>query len=73
VKNATVQSGVARLAFFTDYLGDEKMKRYVENTPDPLSSNTMLSYVPGEFLQWRSGVVSAPTPDGEPAPLPVMP
>jgi hypothetical protein len=73
VKNATVQGAVGRLAFFTDYLGDEKMKRYVENTPDPLSSNAMLAYAPGEFLQWRSGVVSAPTPNGEPGPLPVMP
>jgi hypothetical protein len=73
VKNATVQGAVGRLAFFTDYLGDEKMKRYVENTPDPLSSNAMLAYASGEFLQWRSGVVSAPTPNGEPGPLPVMP
>jgi tetratricopeptide (TPR) repeat protein len=73
VKNTTVQAGVARLAFFTDYLGDGKMKRYVENTPDPLSPSGMLSYSGGEFLQWRSGVVSTPPPDGQPAPLPVMP
>jgi hypothetical protein len=73
VKNSTVQNAVARLAFFTDYLGDEKMKRYVENTPDPLSPSSMLVYSSGEFLQWRSGVVSAPAPDGQPAPLPVLP
>ena len=36
VKDAAVQNAVARLAFFTDYLGDDKMKPYVENTPDPL-------------------------------------
>ena len=73
VKDATVQKAVARLAFFTDYLGDDKMKGYVENTPDPLDPNSKLTYTPGEFLQWRSGVVAAPPPDGEPAPLPAAP
>lgn len=73
VKDATVQKAVARLAFFTDYLGDDKMKGYVESTPDPLDPNSKLVYVNGEFLQWRSGVVSAPPANGEPAPLPAAP
>jgi hypothetical protein len=75
VKDPTVQKAVARLAFFTDYLGDDKMKGYVENTSDPLDSsgNTKLAYLPGEFLQWRSGVVSAPPANGSPAPLPAAP
>ena len=55
-----MQNAVARLAFFTDYLGDDKMKVYVQQTPDPLSSGSNLVYVNGEFLQWRSGVVSTP-------------
>jgi hypothetical protein len=73
VRNSTVTSAIARLAFFTDYLGDDKMKGYVEATPDPLDPSTRLVYVNGEFLQWRSGVVSTPPPNGEPAPLPTTP
>ncbi|HZU84141.1 MAG TPA: hypothetical protein VE987_14530 [Polyangiaceae bacterium] len=73
VKNSSVQSGIARLAFFTDYLGDDKMKGYVESTPNPLEPGHTLDYVNGEFLQWRAGVVSAPPPTGEPAPLPATP
>ncbi len=73
VKNTTVQKAVSRLAFFTDYLGDDKMKGYVEQTPDPLDANTKLVYTTGEFLQWRSGVDATPPPDGTPAPLPAAP
>jgi hypothetical protein len=73
VKDLAVQSAVGRLAYFTDYLGDDKMKAYVENTQDPVDSNSKLVYTTGEFLQWRSGVVATPPPDGEPAPLPASP
>jgi hypothetical protein len=73
VKDTAVQNAVARLAFFTDYLGDDKMKGYVENTSDPLDPNNKLVYVSGEFLQWRSGVVTTPPANGQPAPLPAAP
>jgi tetratricopeptide (TPR) repeat protein len=73
VKDAAVQNAVARLAFFSDYLGDDKMKAYVQQTPDPLSPGSNLVYVNGEFLQWRSGVVSTPPASGAPAPLPAAP
>jgi len=73
VKDASVQNAVSRLAFFTDYLGDDKMKGYVENTPDPLSPSSKLVYVSGEFLQWRSGVVATPPASGAPSPLPAAP
>ena len=73
VKDATVQKAVARLAFFTDYLGNDKMKGYVEATPDPTDPNSKLTYTDGEFLQWRSGVVSTPPASGQPAPLPAAP
>jgi tetratricopeptide (TPR) repeat protein len=73
VKNAAVQNAVARLAFFTDFLGDDKMKPYVENTPDPADPGSKLVYSNGEFLQWRSGVVSTPPANGQPAPLPAAP
>ncbi len=73
VKDAAVQRAVARLAFLTDYLGDDKMKAYVENTPDPLDPVSKLVYTSGEFLQWRSGLVSTPAPTGAPLPLPAAP
>jgi tetratricopeptide (TPR) repeat protein len=73
VKDATVQNAIARLAFFSDYLGDDKMKPYVENTPDPTDPSSKLVYVNGEFLQWRSGMVSTPPASGQPAPLPAAP
>ncbi|MGO9834248.1 MAG: tetratricopeptide repeat protein [Polyangiaceae bacterium] len=72
-KNSTVQNAVSRLAYFTDYLGDDKMKPYVEAVQDPLSPGSKLVYINGEFLQWRSGVVATPPPSGQPAPLPVAP
>jgi hypothetical protein len=73
VKDPTVQNAVSRLAFFTDYLGDDKMKGYVENTPDPLDPNSKLVYRNGEFLQWRSGVVATPPSNGASMPLPAAP
>jgi tetratricopeptide (TPR) repeat protein len=73
VKNDAVSAGVSRLAYLTDFMGDDKMKPYVEATPDPVDPNSKLVYASGEFLQWRSGVVSAPPPNGEPPPLPAAP
>lgn len=73
VKNPAVQNAVARLAYLTDYLGDDKMKPYVESTSDPVNPGMKLVYTNGEFLQWRSGVVSAPPANGMPAPLPAAP
>ncbi|HXX69779.1 MAG TPA: hypothetical protein VEK07_21535 [Polyangiaceae bacterium] len=73
VRDPAVQNAVARLAYLTDYLGDDKMKAYVENTPDPLNASTKLTYSNGEFLQWRAGVVAAPPPNGQPYPLPATP
>lgn len=79
VKNSAVQAAVARLAFFTDFLGDEKMRKYVEQTPDPMdpepdpAKKRKVSYTSKMFLQWRAGLVSHPPPTGDPAPLPVAP
>ncbi len=73
LKDAAVQNGVARLAYFTDYLGDSTMGSYVQKAPDPQNPGTTLAYVPGEFTRWRSGVLGTPPPSGEPAPLPEKP
>lgn len=73
VRDAAVQNGVSRLAYLTDYLGNDKMKVYVQNTQDPLTPGAKLGYTDGEFLQWRAGVVGAPPPNGQPYPLPATP
>jgi tetratricopeptide (TPR) repeat protein len=73
VKNPAVTNAIARLAYLTDYLGDDKMRAYVEATPDPVNPGSRLVYVNGEFLQWRAGVVATPPANGHPAPLPVAP
>ena len=73
VKNARCRAAVARLAYFTDYLGDDKMKAYVEHTPDPLDPK-----VEARLHERRVSPVAvrrrrdAPA-NGEPAPLPAAP
>ncbi len=73
LKDTTFQNGVARLAYFTDYLGDPSMRAFVEAAPDPITPGTMLAYTPGEFTRWRSGVITTPPASGQPAPLPAQP
>ncbi|MEI7891890.1 MAG: hypothetical protein WCI05_02295 [Myxococcales bacterium] len=75
VKSDAVQKGVGRLAFYTDSVtfGDDKMKKYVEETPDPFEKGKALVYTKGMFLQWRAGLLTHPAPSGRGAPLPVSP
>ncbi len=72
VKSAHVQKGVARLAFYSDYMGDEKMRKYVERVQHPFEKRPM-TYQNGMFLQWRAGLVTRPKPSGEALALPVAP
>jgi tetratricopeptide (TPR) repeat protein len=51
-----IQDAIARLAHYTDYLGDAAMKRYVESTADPTNPTHTLVYTDGQFLRWRPGV-----------------
>jgi len=73
VKDATVQKAVGRLAFFTDYLGDDKMRPYVEAADDPANPGQKMKYTNGMFLQWRAGQVQHPKPNGAATPPPVAP
>jgi tetratricopeptide (TPR) repeat protein len=65
VSNPTVTHGLRRLAFFTDVIGEAKMKQYTARVKD-------LNYTEGMFQKMRPGQVTAPPPDGMPAPLPVL-
>ncbi len=65
LSNPAVTRAIRRLAFLTDVVGEGKMSTYTASVPD-------LGYTPGMFQRMRPGVVTAPEPDGLPAPLPVM-
>jgi len=64
VSNPAVTRAIRRLAFFTDVIGEAKMKQYTSAVKD-------LNYTDGMFLRMRPGQVVAPQPEGTPPPLPV--
>jgi hypothetical protein len=66
VSNPGVTHALRRLAFFTDVIGEAKMKQYTSTVKD-------LNYSEGMFLKTRPGQTSTPGPEGMPKPLPVMP
>jgi hypothetical protein len=61
-KDPVVDGAVARLAFYTERLGDEAMRHYVEATPDPAHAGKTLAYADGEFERWSAGVVGTGVP-----------
>jgi hypothetical protein len=65
VSNPAIVRAIQRLAFFTDVIGEAKLKTYTSGVKD-------LNYADGMFLRIRPGLVEAPKPEGMPAPLPVM-
>jgi hypothetical protein len=65
VANPQVIRSIRRLAFFTDVIGEAKMKQYTASVKD-------LNYTEGMFPRMRPGISSAPPPNGTPAPLPAF-
>ena len=59
VSNPAVVRAIQRLAFFTDVIGEAKLKAYTEQVPD-------MDYEEGLFLRIRPGLVSAPPPKAMP-------
>ncbi|MFO0570825.1 MAG: hypothetical protein U0263_34630 [Polyangiaceae bacterium] len=66
VSHPGVTHAIRRLAFFTDVIGEAKMKQFTSKVKD-------LNYTEGMFLKMRPGQVTAPPPEGMPKPLPVLP
>jgi hypothetical protein len=64
VSNPAVTRAIRRLAFFTDVIGEAKMKQYTSGVKD-------LNYTEGMFLRMRPGQVVSPQPQAAPPPLPV--
>jgi tetratricopeptide (TPR) repeat protein len=75
VRNDEVTHAIARLAYFTDIIGNDKMRAYVTKTKDPAdpSKSRTLPYSDGMYLQSRPGLTATPPPVGEGLPVPVAP
>jgi hypothetical protein len=65
ISHPQVTRAIRRLAFFTEVIGEAKMKQFTSRVKD-------LNYTEGMFLRMRPGVVTAPQPEGMPHPLPVL-
>lgn len=72
VRNPSVDFAIRRLAFFTDILGDAKIRQFSQGIIDP-ETKKPFEYKDGYFLRTRPGATPPLTPDGLPAPLPVSP
>ncbi len=75
VRNPAVTRAIGRLAYFTDIIGDPKMKEYVTKTTDPTdpAKSRKLDYKDGQYVQSRPGITSVPPPSAVADPLPVAP
>lgn len=72
VRAPSSDQALRRLAFFTDILGNAKMKDYSQGIVDPATKGAF-TYVDNMFLRTRPGQTSELSPDGLPAPLPATP
>ncbi len=75
IRNDKTQRAIARLAYFTDIIGDAKMRDYVTQSPDPLDQTgaKKLEYKDGQYVQTRPGQTAVPPANGMAVPLPVAP
>ncbi len=73
VRNDSVVHAIARLAYFTDIIGDAKLRTYVTATDDPIHKGSKLSYKDGQYVQSRPGISAVPKPSAQAEPLPVAP
>ena len=72
VRNPPVDTAIQRLAFFTDILGDAKLREFSQGILEPEAKRPFL-YQDGIFLRSRPGMSLPLTADGLPEPLPVVP
>ena len=75
IGNQFVANAVNRLAYFTDIIGDAKMRDYVTATIDPTdpSKQAHLSYTDGMYVQQHAGLEAIPPADAKEEPVPVAP
>ncbi|HQB46946.1 MAG TPA: hypothetical protein PLV85_25240, partial [Polyangiaceae bacterium] len=66
ISNPAIDRAVERLAFFTDVLGDAKLREYSQGVAG-------FTYTDRMFLLSRPGIIEQPQIDPLPHPLPVVP
>jgi hypothetical protein len=63
--NPAILRAIGRLAFFTELLGDAKLRTYIGRVPE-------VKYSDGMYLRSRPGLVTAPKPSGLPPSSPAQ-
>ena len=71
VRVGAVDQAIGRLAFYTDIIGDGKLRTYTANVKDTKGND--FSYQDGMFLRMRRGMTVATKPTIVAAPLPANP
>jgi outer membrane protein assembly factor BamD (BamD/ComL family) len=71
LRSDAVDKAVQRLAFFTDILGDDKLREYTSVLKDP-STQQPFQYTDKLFLRMRRGMTADVEAEVLPAPLPVL-
>jgi hypothetical protein len=72
VRNAAVDTAIQKLAFYTNILGDPKLREYSQGVVDP-ETKAPFQYTDGVFLRTRPGMAPPLKSDDLPSPLPVQP
>ena len=72
VRNAAVDTAIQRLAYYTNVLGDAKLREFSQGVTDP-ETKSPFQYSDGVFLRTRPGMAPPIKSDELPAPLPVQP
>ena len=73
VRNTWVNRAISKLAYYTDIIGDAKLKEYVTATTDPTDASKKLDYKDQMYPQSRPGLGATPPASGGALPLPVAP
>ena len=73
VRNDAVQHAIEKLAYYTDIIGEAKMREYVTAAADPVDGSKKLEYRDGMYVQSRPGLTSTPPANGSASFAPVAP
>ncbi|MBK8258579.1 MAG: tetratricopeptide repeat protein [Polyangiaceae bacterium] len=72
IRNQAVDYAIQKLAFYTDILGDAKLREFSQGILDP-DGQKPFEYKDGMFLRSRPGMTPSLQPNGVASPLPVLP
>jgi hypothetical protein len=72
IRNQAVDYAIQKLAFYTDILGDAKLREFSQGILDP-DGQKPFEYKDGMFLRSRPGLTPSLQPNGVASPLPVLP